>query len=80
MWLVELMPGRLGGATRFRTSVNCLLLLLVLASGIWEFKMALRDGHLWQRFPLSWWWVGIMLLAWISVMVTELRRKKKWPG
>lgn len=72
---VQLITGRFSGGKVFMTSVGCLFVLGALASGIWQIKMALRDGQLWLRIPPPWWWVGFILLAWISMMVTELRRK-----
>jgi hypothetical protein len=71
-----LITGRFGGGKAFMTLVGFLLVLGALAMSIWQFEVALRFGHLWQRFSLPWWLVGVIFLAWISVMVKELRRKK----
>jgi hypothetical protein len=73
----QLITGRFSGGRRIMTSVGCVFVLGTLASGIWQLKTALYYGHLWQRFPPPWWWGGFILMAWTSVMVTELRRKAK---
>jgi len=72
---VHLFTGRFSGGSAFMTSVGWSFVLLGLVSGIWQFKVALRYGHLWLGFPPPWWWAGFILTMWIGVVISEVRKR-----
>jgi 4-hydroxybenzoate polyprenyltransferase len=74
---VYLYTGSFSGGSKFMTAVGCVFVLSALVSSIWFFKLALRDGHLWQRSPPSWWWVAFVLTAWVLTIVKEVRKITK---
>jgi hypothetical protein len=86
LWLVQLgcainisaqlLSGRFSPGGGYMTWVGCCIVLLALASSEWMFANAYRSGHVWQRPPQPWWWVGFISIAWAGVLISELKKRK----
>jgi hypothetical protein len=72
---VQLITGRFSSGSAFMAAVGWGIVLVGLVSGIWQFKVALWQNHLWLGFPPAWWWVVFILLAWIGFVVSEVRKR-----
>jgi hypothetical protein len=73
----QLVTGRFAAGSRFMFCVGCVMVTLMISSGIWMFSEAWRARHVWQRIPPPWWWMVFVVFAWLMACWTELQRKPK---